>query len=179
MKIEVSPQLLSEIQRTLPFARADKTALANLYERVFGVKLRTNCNFCIEDGIKHLQSLLNKPTKTMATATKYKWTSDKKYEKATVPARVAGKLTIISKENLTDTYAEVLASGGKYAHLVEPVNGEVTQPQTEENFTGEVGELEAQPKTMVSQTSEVITSTSTEHTSEGQTVKRRGRKPKS
>ena len=60
----VSPQLLNEIKTFLKGSRADKTALAALYENAFGVGLNTGCGVCINEGIKACKSCLHTKNKT-------------------------------------------------------------------------------------------------------------------
>ena len=153
----VSPQLLNEIRTFLQGSRADKTALAALYQNAFAVGLNTGCGVCINEGIKDLQKLLtHKEQNGTMGAINYKWTSDKRYEKATVVIKPSGggKAVIVHKGNLTDALAETIYRMPKYSHLVEAVQ------QPEEKQPEPVGNVE--PASNGSEASKADTLTSTE-----------------
>lgn len=180
--MQVKPELLSKIQDFLQGSRADKTALAALHREAFGYPLNDKCGLCIKDSIKALQGLVNIKTKPekQKTMGKYNWTTDKKYADAIVTVKVGDSKKNISKANLTDEAAAIIAGIPKYSHLVV----EVAKAETASDYkTGVIKEESetvgnVEPASNGSEELQADTSTSKEQPSEEKPAKVRKGKQK-
>lgn len=163
MAKEVTPELLKQIQDYIKERQKGETKLLSFfYSEVFGVDLKIGCGACVEDGFYHLKTVISKKTKPVMN--NFIW----KGGKATAAIRVGNSVVLVSQNNCSDELAELLESGGKYAHLVERVNG----------YTPVVAEKKTEGQVKVTYPDLEVTIL-TSQTTEEKEVKKRGRKPKS
>jgi hypothetical protein len=178
--MEISPQLRNEITDFLETNRADKTALSFYYKSVFGLELNTKCSICIQEGVAALQKITQTVNKIKMANKNFQWTEDKQYANASVTVRVNGILQTVTKANLTDESAAVIATITKYAHLVTRISGNRIEKQLvgneeKEPVILEIADLEDLPSSNSPEPAEVTTSTLQEQPKE---KKKPGPKPK-
>lgn len=125
----LTPEVKNEIRAYFEGGGND-AALSILYTKVFNGTLNNRCGTCVQDAKQALYKIIN-PKAPKIMAGKYKWTSNPSYQGATVNLKQPNGAVVVTKENLTDAYAQVIAGIPKYAHLVELTDPEFKLPALE------------------------------------------------
>jgi hypothetical protein len=159
---EVSPELLTQITEYLKKReRGEISLLSFFYKEVFERELKINCSSCVEDGVRHLKTFINKKTKPVME--KFIW----KGGKLSCTLRSNGTLVNVNQNSCTDALAELIEFNGKYSHLVERVLPD-----------NAVEKKTIAPEKGNSKTLEVIILTSKEVVKEEPVVKKKAGRPK-
>lgn len=112
---EVTPELLSRLEQYLKDrSRGETTLLLSFYKEVFGRELNTSCGGCIEDGVRHLNKIVESKKKPVMG--NWKWVGK---DNATVIIKTGTISAVVGKANFNDTYGEIISGIAKYAHNVE------------------------------------------------------------
>jgi len=133
---EVSPELLNQITEYLKKReRGEISLLSFFYKEVFERELKINCSSCIEDGVSHLKSFVNKKTKPVME--NFIW----KGGKLSCNVRSNGTIVNINENSCTDQLAGLIEFNLKYSHLVERITPSVpvekkTESQVKESSKG-------------------------------------------